>query len=116
MYPLDLKSCVLLREIAVQVPEHEAEEHLVHLLGTIRSHELETIRFMGLANIVRPSAWVMVDDVLCALVDRLEEDGWKGRLRVMTHHSKRLPPGACEGNLAGFRKKGEVIESESNPF
>ena len=116
VFPLDLKSCALLREVAVQVPKREAEEHLVRLLGTIRSHELETINFMGLANAVQPSTWAMVDDVLCTLVDRLEEDGWKGKLRVMTHHSEHLLPGACEGNLPGFKNKGEVIESVYSPF
>jgi len=107
VYPLDLKSCALLREVTIKVPKREAEEHLVRLLGTIRSHKLETIEFIGSANSVQPSTWAMVDEELCGLVDRLEEDGRKGKLRVMIHHSE------SEGNplLARFRGKGEVVES-----
>ena len=57
----------------------------------------------------------MVDDMLCTLVDRLEEDGWRGKLRVVTHYSEFRPPGAYEGNLPGFKEKGEVVESVDDP-
>lgn len=114
-FPLDLKSCALLRKFTVQVPKREAQEHLVRLLGTIRSHKLETIEFIGPANSVHLSTWVMVDDELCALVDRLEEDGWKGKLRVVLHHSELRKDAIEEGQLlAEFRTKGEVIESVDN--
>jgi len=114
-FPLDLKSCALLREVAIQVPQREAEEHLVRLLGTIQSHELETIEFIGPANTVQPSTWAMVDDELCALVDRLEEDGWKRKLRVVVHHSELRRDALKEGQLlARFRSKGEVVESVDN--
>lgn len=114
-FPLDLKSCTLLRKVAIQVPRREAEEHLVRLLGTIQSHKLETIEFIGPANSVQLSTWAMVDDELCDLVDRLEEDGWKGKLRVNIHHSE-LRKDAFEEDqlLARFRYKGEVVESVDN--
>jgi hypothetical protein len=115
VFPLDLKSCPLLRKVSFQVPKREAEEHLVRLLGTIRSHKLETIEFIGPANSVQPSTWAMVDDELCALVDRLEEDGWKGKLTVMIHHSELRRDGPEEDQLlAQFRSKGEVVESVDN--
>ena len=112
VFPLDLKSCTLLRKVAIPVPKREAEEHLVRLLGTIQSHKLETIEFIGPANSVHPSTWAMVDEELCALVDRLEEDGWKGKLRAMIHHSESRRDAFKEGQLlARFRNKGEVVES-----
>jgi hypothetical protein len=99
----------------VQVPKREAEEHLVRLLGTIRSHKLETIEFIGPADSVQLSTWAMVNDELCDLVDGLEEDGWKGRLRVVIHHSELRKDAFKEGQLlAGFRSKGEVVESVDN--
>lgn len=56
----------------------------------------------------------MVDEELCALVDRLKEYGWKGELRVVIHHSE-LRWDAFEGQLlARFRNKGEVVESVDN--
>ena len=86
------------------------KEHVVRLLGTIQSHRLETIDFIGPASVAQPSTWAMVDEMLCTLVDRLEEDGWKGKLRVVTHYPKIWPPGAFEDNLTRFRKKGEIVE------
>jgi len=114
-FPLDLKSCTHLRKVAIQVPKREAQEHLVRLLGTIRSHKLETIEFIGAANSVHPSTWRMVDHELCALVDRLEEDGWRGKLQAVIHHSelRRDAFGGCQ-LLAGFRRRGEVVESVDN--
>ena len=58
----------------------------------------------------------MVDDELCTLVDRLEEDGWKGKLRVVIHwHSELRGDEFKEGQLlTGFRNKGEVVESVDN--
>jgi len=115
MFPLDLKSCALLRGFAIPVPRREAEEHLVRLLGTIRSHKLETIEFIGPVSSAQLSTWVMVDDELCDLVDRLEEDGWKGKLRVDIHHSELRKGVYEEGQLlARFRNKGEVVESVDN--
>jgi hypothetical protein len=112
MFPLDLKSCDLLRKVKIQVPKREAQEHLVRLLGTIRSHKLETIEFIGPANSVHISTWAMVDDELCTLVDRLEEDGWSGRLRVVVYYSELRQNVFEEGRLlARFRSKGEVVES-----
>jgi len=114
-FPLDLKSCTLLRKVAIQVPKREAEEHLVRLLGTIQSHKLETIEFIGPASIVQLSTWAMVDGELCDLVDRLEEDGWKGKLQVVIHHSEMRRDVFEKGQLlAGFRSKGEVVESVDN--
>ncbi|KAF9645524.1 hypothetical protein BDM02DRAFT_3189626 [Thelephora ganbajun] len=111
-FPLDLKLCTLLRKVTIQVPKREAQEHLVRLLGTIRSQNLETIEFIGPANSVQPSTWAMVDDELCALVDRLEEDGWKGELRAVIHHSELRRDTFEEGQLlARFRNKGKVVES-----
>jgi hypothetical protein len=112
VFPLDLKSCALLRKVTIQVPKREAEEHLVRLLGTIRSHKLETIEFIGPANSVQPSTWPMVDDGLCALVDRLKEDGWKGKLMVVIHWHPELGRDALKEALilAQFRSKGEVVE------
>ena len=116
VFPLDLKSCALLRKVTIQVPKREAEEHLVRLLGTIRSHKLETIGFIGPANIVQPSTWAMVDEELCALVDRLGEDGWKGKLQVVIHYSEFTHTLRWDGFeesqlLARFKSKGEVLES-----
>ena len=110
-FPLDLKSCALLRSFRIQVPKREAQEHLVRLLGTIRSHKLETIEFIGAANSVKPSTWTIVDDELCTLVDKLEEVGWKGKLRVIVCYSELRQELFTEGQLfARFRKKGEVVE------
>jgi hypothetical protein len=54
----------------------------------------------------------MVDDELCTLVDRLEEDGWSGRLRVVVYYSEFRQNVFEEGKLlARFRRKGEVVES-----
>jgi len=55
----------------------------------------------------------MVDDELCTLVNRLEEDGWKGKLRVVIRwHSESRVDELKEGQLlTGFRSKGEVVES-----
>lgn len=116
VFPLDLKSCALLRKVTIQVPKREAEEHLVRLLGTIRSHKLETIEFIGPANIVQPSTWAMVDEELCALVDRLGEDGWKGKLQVVIHYSEFTHTLRWDGFeesqlLVRFKSKGEVLES-----
>lgn len=73
------------------------------------------IEFIGPANSIQQSAWAMVDDELCALVDRLEEDGWKGKLRVVIHHSEWRRDVFEEGQLlARFRSKGEVVESVDN--
>ena len=114
-FPLDLKSCAILRKVAIQVPKREAEEHLVRLLGTIRSLKLETIEFIGPANSVQPSTWAMVDEELCALVDKMEEDGWTGKLRVVVHHSELRQDAFEEGQLlAKFRSRGEVVESVDN--
>ena len=115
--PPDLKRCSLLREVAVQVPNYKAQEHLVPILGTIRSHKLETIEFMGPADDVRWSVWATVDNDLCALVDRLEEDGWKEKLQVLLHYSESEGDPFEEGQpLTRFRSKesGEVVESVGN--
>jgi len=116
-FPLDLKSCALLRKVKIQVPKREAEEHLVRLLGTIRSHKLETIEFVGPANTVQLSTWSTVDDELCALVDLLEDDGWKGRLQVVVHHPEFRQGAFEEGQLlARFRSKGELVELVDDDF
>ena len=99
----------------IRVPKREAEEHLIRLLGTIRSHKLETIEFIGLSNSIQLSTWAMVDDELCTLVDMLGEEGWKGKLRVVIYHSE-LGQDVFEAGqlLAGFRSKGEVVELVDN--
>ena len=112
-FPLDLKYCSLLRKVVVQVPNSKARGHLVRLLGTIRSHKLDTIEFVGPANGVELSTWATADSELCALVDRLEEDGWKGKLQVLIHYAE-LKWGLFEQGqpLTRFRSKGsgEVVE------
>ena len=115
--PLDLKRCSLLREVAVPVPNYKAQEHLVRIVGTIRSHKLDTVVLIGPANSVELSTWATVDNELCALVDRLEEDGWKGRLRVLIYHADSKQDPFKEGQLlTRFRSKrsGEVVESVDN--
>ena len=111
-FPLELKSCSLLRKVTIQIPKREAEEHLVRLLGTIRSRTLETIEFLGPADRAQPSTWAMVDGVLCVLVDELKECGWKGKLRAVIHHHESRGETFDEGQLlAEFRDKGGVVES-----
>ena len=86
-------------------------------MGTVRSHKLDTIEFIGAANRVRLSTWATVDDELCAWVDRLEEDGWKGKLQVLIHYSESKRDPFEEGRLlTRFRSKGsgEVVESVDN--
>ena len=86
-------------------------------MGTIRSHKLNTIEFIGPANSVQLSVWAAVDEELCTLVDKLEEDGWKGKLQVLIHHSELRQDPFKEGQLlTGFRGKecGEVVESVDN--
>lgn len=57
----------------------------------------------------------MVDEELCALVDRLEGDGWKGKLQAVIHHSELRWDVFVEGQLlTRFRSKGEVVESVDN--
>lgn len=108
---LDLKPCALLRKVTIQVSKYKAEEHLVRVLGTFQSHKFETIEFIGPANIIQPSTWALVDNELCTLVDRLEECGWKRKLRVVIH-SELKRDALKEGQLlARFRSKGEVVES-----
>jgi len=115
-FPLGLKSCALLRKVTIQAPKREAEEHLVRLLGTIRSHKLETIEFIGPADDVQPSTWAMVDDGICILVDELKEGGWKGKLRVMIHYRVLEQETSEDQLLAGFRGKGGVVESVDDRF
>ena len=111
-FPIDLKSCSLLRNVTIQVPKREAEEHLVRLLGTIRSRKLEKIEFIGPADSIQPSAWAMVDGVLCALVDGLKEYGWKGKLRAVIHRHGSGGEIFDESRLlAEFTDKGGVVES-----
>jgi len=113
-FPLDLKRCALLRKVVVQVPDCRIRERLVRLVGTIRSHKLEKIVFIGPADDVQWSVWATVDNDLCALVDRLEEDGWKGKLQVSIHYSESGWGPFEEGQLlTRFRSKGsgEVVES-----
>ena len=59
--------------------------------------------------------WATVDDGLCALVDKLEEGGWKGKLQVLIHHSELKQDPFEEGQLlTRFRSKGSVVESVDN--
>ena len=59
----------------------------------------------------------MVDDELCALVDRLEEDRWEGKLQVLINHCEDKENRFEEGELlTRFRSKrsGEVVEWVDN--
>ena len=90
-------------------------------MGTIHSHKLETIEF-GPANSFQPPTWAMADDELCALIDRLEEDGWKGRLQVLIQYREFAWSTLGKGKLlTRFRNKGcgevvESVDSQSYPY